>query len=676
MEKSNDNLQKTEYSALLEELTKEVSEAVEEFSLSEESAPAAGHHREPGHKAPSRLSHDSPSVWESVTGRLPVLKKETGKLPQVDAPAKEASQTADEAAPPADAAAAGDTAAAAPEREEAKRRPALRERLSGFSLSALWSWFWTELKEECVNFRNAVTAFLLRWSNAFRQGNVNLREAVDSKRNHGFPESSHFLLQLLLFIWGMLPCILNLMAERVLRRRHKNLKRSMRMTLFSEKLHLHPGWFLGGAGVLAAVVIFFSLYTFGTEVAFRGESLGSVANGDSALVALRRVEKATKDAVSDLYTLDETNVTTSLSLVQRSDLLTEDELEDLISERVGLVKKAYGLYINEELICSTEYEYVLEDLLEQLKYAYTTGNTVSSDFEETVEIRHDYVPSRTVMRIGEIAEVLNSSHEEEVVYKVKSGDVWSRIANDNGMTSAELLKLNPGYNPAMLHVGDELVLSAAVPYLTTTFTEQQHYVADVPYDVEYQDDPTMWKGDTKVLSAGVYGKADVLADVTYKNGEEIDRVIRSYTKLTEPVTELQARGTKERPSWHASGKFRWPCTGTITSYYGGRNLWGKYNNHGGIDIANRKGTPIYAADGGTVTFAGWQGTYGYLVIIDHGNGYETYYAHNSSLTCRKGDKVHKGEQIAKMGSTGRASGSHCHFEVRYHGERRNPLNYI
>ncbi len=652
MEKTNEHLQKTEYSDLLEELTKEVSEAMGEFSL-DETAPSAEHHREPGHKAPSRLSPDQPTGWESITGRLPRV---TGKLPRVtDAPAEQGAAAAAEPASPR-----------VPAEEPRHARP----RVNPFR------WFWQELKEECVNLRNAVSAFLLRWSESFRQGNVDFREAVSAKRNHGFPESTHFLLQLLLFVWGMLPCVFSLAAARVLRRRSRTIRRGSRMTHFSEKLHMHPGWFLGGAGVLAAVVIFFSLYTFGTEVSFRGEALGSVKNVESALVALRRVEKATKDTVSDYYTLDETNVTTALSLVPRSDLLTEEDLEHLISEKVGLIKQAYALYINEELICSTEYEYVLEDLLQQLQYAYTTEHTVSSDFEENVEIRYEYVPARTVKRIGEIADILNSSHTEEVVYTVKAGDVWSRIANDNGMTSAELLKLNPGYNPAMLHVGDELLLSAAVPYLTTTFTEQQHYVADVPYEIEYQKDDTMWEGDTKVLSAGVYGKADVLADVTYKNGEEIDRVVRSYTELTEPVTELQALGTKERPSWHATGTFRRPCSGTITSYYGGRNLWGSYNNHGGIDIANRKGTPIYAADGGTVTHAGWQGTYGYLVIIDHGNGYETYYAHNSSLLVKKGDKVHKGEQIAKMGSTGRASGSHCHFEVRYNGQRRNPLNYI
>ena len=88
------------------------------------------------------------------------------------------------------------------------------------------------------------------------------------------------------------------------------------------------------------------------------------------------------------------------------------------------------------------------------------------------------------------------------------------------------------------------------------------------------------------------------------------------------------------------------------------------------------GTNVYAADGGIVTYAGWSGNYGYLVIIDHQNGYETYYAHNSQLLVSVGDKVYKGEHISEMGATGRVTGPHCHFEVRYNGSTQNALKYL
>ena len=148
--------------------------------------------------------------------------------------------------------------------------------------------------------------------------------------------------------------------------------------------------------------------------------------------------------------------------------------------------------------------------------------------------------------------------------------------------------------------------------------------------------------------------------------------------LQEPVTEQRARGTKERPTWLPTGSFRWPCSGNITSRFGYRNLKYSYasKNHKGIDIANRKGTPIVAADGGTVVYAGWMSGYGYLVQIDHGNGFVTYYGHNSKLLVSVGQHVYKGQQIAAMGSTGNSTGNHCHFEIRYNGVPKNPLNYL
>ena len=146
--------------------------------------------------------------------------------------------------------------------------------------------------------------------------------------------------------------------------------------------------------------------------------------------------------------------------------------------------------------------------------------------------------------------------------------------------------------------------------------------------------------------------------------------------ITEPVTEIQARGTLERPSWAPTGSFRWPTNGTLTSRYGYRKIFGGTSFHGGIDIANKKGTDVVAADGGEVIYAGWMSGYGYLIQIDHQNGYVTYYGHNSSLLVDVGDKVYKGQHIAEMGATGRVTGTHCHFEVRLNGERQDPLDYL
>lgn len=186
----------------------------------------------------------------------------------------------------------------------------------------------------------------------------------------------------------------------------------------------------------------------------------------------------------------------------------------------------------------------------------------------------------------------------------------------------------------------------------------------------------MYQGDTKTLESGAEGTALVSARVTYLNGLEQERDVTSYQELTAPQTKVVAKGTKARPKTMPTGHFIWPVRGRITSNYGSRTLFGTYNFHGGLDIACAYGTPVKAADGGTVTFAGWQGSYGNLVIIRHNNGKETYYAHNSSLTVSAGQKVYQGQQIARVGMTGTATGYHCHFEVRVNGQRQNPRNYL
>ena len=118
--------------------------------------------------------------------------------------------------------------------------------------------------------------------------------------------------------------------------------------------------------------------------------------------------------------------------------------------------------------------------------------------------------------------------------------------------------------------------------------------------------------------------------------------------------------------------------GTLTSRYGYRNDPNgqgiKY--HSGIDVWNNYGTPIYAAGAGVVEKACDSGAYGLVVIIDHGNGYKTLYAHCSSLNVSAGDTVQKGQLISRIGATGNATGNHLHLEMTYEGERVNPLDYV
>ena len=118
-----------------------------------------------------------------------------------------------------------------------------------------------------------------------------------------------------------------------------------------------------------------------------------------------------------------------------------------------------------------------------------------------------------------------------------------------------------------------------------------------------------------------------------------------------------------------------PVSGVISSRFGARSSM-RVSSHTGLDIANSVGTPIKAAASGTVTFSGWKGSYGYLLVITHSNGVQTYYGHCQKLYASAGQTVTQGETIATVGSTGNSTGPHLHFEIRVNGVAYNPQNYL
>lgn len=122
----------------------------------------------------------------------------------------------------------------------------------------------------------------------------------------------------------------------------------------------------------------------------------------------------------------------------------------------------------------------------------------------------------------------------------------------------------------------------------------------------------------------------------------------------------------------------WPVNGALRSSFGGRSdpFSGEGTFHTGIDLEAATGTPVHVTADGVVTRAGWSGDYGRLVIVDHGNGYETYYAHLSQLIVVPGEEVQRGQVIALSGGTGRATGPHMHYEVRLRGTPVNPYKYL
>ena len=348
----------------------------------------------------------------------------------------------------------------------------------------------------------------------------------------------------------------------------------------------------------------------------------------------------------------------------------------MLFEDVGALVQAYGLRVDGvELGCAAT-EQDLQALLDEAAQPYLTENTISYEFVEDVEIYPVELPSNTQYDLESIRETLSVMRVEQSTYVVKKGDTFNAIAYSLGMYPNELSILNPDVIVDKIWVDQELVIQEAVPFLSVQNFTDETYEEVIASPVEYIETADLYVGDTKVKEQGEDGLALVNAKVTYVNGVEVDREVVSSETLVEPTTTYSYTGTTPRPVTASNGYFIWPVRGTITSNFGGRNLWGSYDFHLGLDIACRTGTSIKAADGGTVIKSGWSGSYGKLVAIRHDNGYVTYYAHNSELLVSVGDKVYQGQVIARAGSTGNSSGPHCHFEVRINNTSVNPRNYL
>ncbi len=274
-------------------------------------------------------------------------------------------------------------------------------------------------------------------------------------------------------------------------------------------------------------------------------------------------------------------------------------------------------------------------------------------------------PDETIARIRE-------GKEEMRTHIVEVGESYWIIARMYDTTVEELLSANPGQDSQSLKPGDEVNLFVPTPLLTVRTVEQIQYTEDTDFETEVKTDDSMYKNQKKILTKGEKGKSEIVANVTKLNGIVEEKEIINEKVIVEPVTEVVVQGTKELPKTAATGSFMVPTSGRLSSPYGMRGG----SMHRGIDLANSTGTNVYAADGGRVTFSGYKGSYGYMIEINHENGYVTRYAHNSKLLVKSGERVYRGQHISEMGNTGRSTGPHLHFEILVNGSHQNPSRFI
>jgi murein DD-endopeptidase MepM/ murein hydrolase activator NlpD len=170
-------------------------------------------------------------------------------------------------------------------------------------------------------------------------------------------------------------------------------------------------------------------------------------------------------------------------------------------------------------------------------------------------------------------------------------------------------------------------------------------------------------------------KQSALADTRETRAEyvgEVESLAAESAALAGRIKAAQAGAGSTGTGQPSASGFVWPCEGIVVSGFGVR--WGRM--HEGIDIACAYGAPVHAAAAGTVIYAGWMQGYGNLVVLDHGNGISTAYAHASAILVSVGQSVGQGDEVSLVGATGHATGPHLHFEVRVNGVAVDPLSYL
>lgn len=430
--------------------------------------------------------------------------------------------------------------------------------------------------------------------------------------------------------------------------------------------------------VMVTVITIGLTEDYAIKVSLDGEEIGYVNNYD----VIKNADTVIKNKLVSLddeqqWTMEpEINVVASygrniIDERQLSDQILQASDEDIVS--------ATGLYVDGKFHGAVQNVKKIEDAMDSVLEPYTADNDddTTAGFVQNVSLTEGIFFTDTIVDEDELAEKITGLVEGEVWYTVVQGDSPSLIASKNGLRLRELYSLNPELEGGGLWVGDQVLVSQAVPFLQVKEVVREVREVETAYSVERKQNSKMTYGTTKTVQAGEKGINKVTVDVTYIDGIAQSETIIETEIVKEPVTEILEFGTYMpavgNVSVSGSGAFGWPTGGGVRI---SRGFAGQYPAHNGVDIAGPIGTPIYASDDGVVTLAKYTNVgYGVYLIVDHGNGYQTLYAHCSSLLVGYGEEVKKGQLIARMGSTGNSTGSHLHFEIKSGNVRYDPYKF-
>ena len=470
----------------------------------------------------------------------------------------------------------------------------------------------------------------------------------------------------------------------------------------AEKLNKAKRYLLAAAGVVAFAVAAYGAFN-GVDYLLHGKKAYAITvdNQQVATVDSYHLAKSvvndyldgsyTQTKIKDARYLAEVEITKVYNA--EDSVLDYDEAQDRLAAAADTVAQCVCIMADGKVLAYLADEAEAERALQLLKDRYipddSTLTVTDVKFKEQVEITEARAAVDQIVTAKTASETMQQETTTvNQTYTVQAGETIEDICESQGVAVSEMAKGSNDVDFEDLQSGDLLIINKEQMPINVLTVMEKTKSEIISYEISYQENNEMPAGTQNVVQEGFDGEETVNLKIVRINGEELYRERLSSQVNIEPTTKIVDCGTKVYNSYggNSSGyiaagditinsinQMIWPTNATaISSPYGMRSRgW-----HTGLDINGEMGDPIWAALDGTVTTAGWCGNYGNCIVLDHGNGLSTRYAHLSAINVGVGQTVHQGQTIGLEGSTGNSTGSHLHFEIIIGGSCVDPLLYI
>lgn len=419
---------------------------------------------------------------------------------------------------------------------------------------------------------------------------------------------------------------------------------------------------------------------YGINVEYNGKNLGIISEESEFDEAAKEVQKRISYVDSNEYI--EFSPKFSLKIISEDDsfMNTQQLANKMLSESNKELADAYGIYVDGQFIGAVRDKNKVADTMTKNLLNYKVdGEIRDMCYSKSIDYVEGIYLNESVISENEAIKKLTAKNYSTESYVVQKSDSIVSVCQKYNMTEEKFKELNPSLDEEKSLVpGTVIKVLEAESFIPIQYIRELETTSFIDYETIEVETSEINLGRSELLVKGSRGEKQNKIEVTYIDGVERSRKTLSSVITKEPTVEQIGIGTyTAKPASSdtvltGSGKFAWPVDGGFIS-----DPFISDRNHKGMDIAAPAGTDIYAAGDGVVVASGWNtGGYGYFVMIDHLDGYETLYGHCSGLYVVEGQTVTRGQIIAAVGTTGDSTGNHCHFEVRENGMCLNPANFV